>query len=311
MEVREGRPVAAPQTFVRWGALFGGFVVLTGIGWLLTMLGVALGFTIADASDTEALGAGFGVGTALWFVLSWVVAYFLGALVTSRLAATADRDVGMLHGLTLWGLGSTVSVLFAFGLLGGGDTTASSSTKGVTQGLGAAPVALAMATSDDFDGAISELGAADVEVPPFVENAAQRIAATVKREAVQILAAESSMSKQEAREALGDLDAELLRSVAGALIDGEPERAKDIIAANTALGDAQIDSLIAKADEKVSNRIDEVQEQLLAAAEAASTYVSSALWAVFVACAAALAAAIGGGIFGATSTREHHVTTAA
>src|SRR5688572_18819005 len=47
---------------ISWGAVFAGLFFVITASWLLFLLGSAIGVGIADASDLEAMGKGFGVG---------------------------------------------------------------------------------------------------------------------------------------------------------------------------------------------------------------------------------------------------------
>jgi len=77
------------------------------------LLGLALGVSIADATEGGAIGEGLGIGALIWMLISSLIAYFLGSLRAARLAGKTDRTVGMLHGLTLWGVATTLLVVFS------------------------------------------------------------------------------------------------------------------------------------------------------------------------------------------------------
>ncbi len=283
-----------PRSPIRWGALFGGLVVLTALGWLLMLLGSALGFTIADSTDLEAMGDGLGLGTTLWMVVSWLIAYFVGALVTARLAGSPESDVGMLHGLTLWGLASTVAL--ALGTVGVTGLLSSGTTV-IQQGSSAAQSAAVASTllgGGDVDLESGELG-------PLVRQASRRVEVVIKREASELLAAEFEGSEAEFAKAIEQLDTDTLREAASEMIAGRPEGAKDVVARDTSLSEAQIDTLVASASRKVEQQVNELRAEVAAAAETAADYVETVLWIAFLAGAVALAACLGGGVLGACS----------
>src|SRR3569832_569620 len=47
---------------ISWGAIIAGLFFVITASWLLFLLGSAIGVSIADASDMEAIGKGFGLG---------------------------------------------------------------------------------------------------------------------------------------------------------------------------------------------------------------------------------------------------------
>src|SRR3569623_815925 len=99
------------RSLVSWGAIIAGLFFVITVSWLLFLLGSAVGISIADASDMEAIGKGFGLGAAIWIVLRGVVSFFLGSWVAARLSGRHDDNVGMLHGLTLWSVATVVMLV--------------------------------------------------------------------------------------------------------------------------------------------------------------------------------------------------------
>jgi hypothetical protein len=69
-------------------------------------------------ADNLAAGArGIGLGIAIWIILTWAVAIFLGGMFASWFDARADQTVGALHGVCVWGLAITVSALVLSGVV--------------------------------------------------------------------------------------------------------------------------------------------------------------------------------------------------
>ncbi|MCA1764784.1 MAG: hypothetical protein LC633_00760 [Desulfobulbaceae bacterium] len=84
---------------VSWGAIVAGAFLTLATAWLMTLLGMAIGVSILDASEAAAMGTGFTIWTGLWMLLTALVAFFVGALLTARLARSADQMNGLLHGI--------------------------------------------------------------------------------------------------------------------------------------------------------------------------------------------------------------------
>ena len=90
---------------MNWGAIFGGWLVGTGIASLIYVGGLAVGFHRFDPYDAAATGA------AIWIILTWAVSLFIGGMFASWFDGKADQTVGTLHGITVWGLSVTASGL--------------------------------------------------------------------------------------------------------------------------------------------------------------------------------------------------------
>ena len=101
---------------LNWSAIFAGWVVATGVAWLLYVLGLAVGFSSVDLSHAESMTRAWGVGTRTWLVLTAAVSLFMGALFASWIDGKANATFGLLNGIAVWGLSSTVgAVLLSLG----------------------------------------------------------------------------------------------------------------------------------------------------------------------------------------------------
>lgn len=141
---------AGPLTVYRsvplnWSAVFGGLVIATAIAWLLYVLGLAVGFSSVDLSHAESMTRAWGVGTRAWLVLTSAVALFMGGLFASWIDGKAHPTFGLLNGIAVWGLSTTVGALllslgFANALQGGAALlkTNSSTPSSITRQLDAA-----------------------------------------------------------------------------------------------------------------------------------------------------------------------------
>lgn len=116
------RPAVIEHTGFRlsWGAIFAGFIVATMIQIVLSLLGVAIGFTTWDVGDPA---RDLGMGLGIWIAISALIALFVGGLTTGRLAGVLTKGDGALHGIVMWGLAGLVNLwLLASGagfLMGG------------------------------------------------------------------------------------------------------------------------------------------------------------------------------------------------
>ena len=104
----DGHDVATRTGFrMSWGAVFAGLVIATALQLVLSTLGAAIGLAAFDPGSSA---KAFGVGTALWAVLSLLLSLFLGGSTTGRLAGRLSRTDAFLHGALLWALSTLLTI---------------------------------------------------------------------------------------------------------------------------------------------------------------------------------------------------------
>jgi hypothetical protein len=102
---------------MRWGAIFAGWFVATGIAGLLYVFGVAVGFSAFDPRNTELAARGASSGAVVWMILTWGAALWIGGMVASWFDGRNDTEMGVVRGLTVWGLAITATgLLLATGI---------------------------------------------------------------------------------------------------------------------------------------------------------------------------------------------------
>lgn len=118
------------QPQMRWSAVFAGTALAVGLWILLQALGMGLGLSAVDTDDAGSL-KGVGIGTGIWSLIAPLIAVFLGAMLTGRLAGTRDRKVGAMHGSVTWALATAIGLWAVV-------TLVSTMVNGVTRAGGAA-----------------------------------------------------------------------------------------------------------------------------------------------------------------------------
>jgi hypothetical protein len=295
-------PVVGVHSYagVRWSAITAGWVVATGVATLMYVAGLAFGFSVFDPYNAAPSAKGIGIGTAIWIVLTWIVSLFLGGMFASWFDGKADQTVGTLHGVAVWGLAITASiVLVALGatqaLQGGAAVaTAGAAAIGATQ-RGAAVHAPAAPEED----ALTALQA-QVLLRVAQKSANDRITGSTPASGGQPAtepqpAPASQASAAGIRRASERPDAQTMGLVAKALYRGDTEAAKALLAANTSLSQPQIDQAV----RDVSPQIEKAKSDVKAATETAARYTARAMWLVFLSVLLALIAAAAGGWLGA------------
>lgn len=289
---------------ISWGAVFAGLFFVITASWLLFLLGSAIGVGIADASNLEAMGTGFGVGAAVWLIVTTVIVYFLGGWLAARLDGNPDKGNGLLHGLVVWSaVGVLILLLGSWGvsnimqtgqaLLGG----AASAARTAAQGAGAAGSQAAQNGA-----AVADSGLL-TEIQEMIRQRAVEAAAQAGAEAAsEAQGGQPAPTQNELEQAIQNMDAQTLTQVARQLIAGDTEGAKSAVAANTNLSQEQIDTLINGVSQSVNERVGQARQQISETVEKASAYTQGVIWTMFFSSLLGLGGALFGGALGARKT---------
>ena len=102
-------PLTARISRVNWGAILAGGLTALAISLLLNLLGTGIGFASIDPMEESNPLAGLGVGTAIWWTLSNLVALLAGGWIAGRTSGFPNKVDGGIHGFLAWGFYATVS----------------------------------------------------------------------------------------------------------------------------------------------------------------------------------------------------------
>jgi hypothetical protein len=244
-------------SLLSWGAVLAGLVLVVASSWLMFLLGSAIGVSIADVTDMEAVGDGLSIWAIVWLLLTSLIAFFLGGLLTARLTGKHDHTVGMLHGITLWSVATVLAIFLGYVGVSGLIQTGQSLVKGAVSAgssVGSALVAGA--------GAAGEAGETLANSSLMTDVQAQ-----LKRKASEILsksgatAGAADVSQQDVSQAIGEVDSETMKTVATRLLSGDTEGAKQAFTGNTNLSAEQLESLVTGISSDLQQRIQQAQGQ--------------------------------------------------
>ena len=97
------RPLRRPYfSAIRWGAIIAGVVSGTASYLLLSLLGIAVGWTAVDPQSAEPVG-NVPLATGIWTGISMLVAAYIGGYVAGHMSGLSRVMDGMLHGFVAWG----------------------------------------------------------------------------------------------------------------------------------------------------------------------------------------------------------------
>ena len=196
-----------PARHVSWGAVFAGMVIAIVVQLVLGLLGAGVGLGAFDPLGYSSPDASaYGIGAALWWAASSIVALFLGGWVAGHLCGSLEKTDAVLHGLLTWGLATIVTVYLIASMV---STVVRGGAAIVGQAADAAPGRVTAAAAPAIDAVRSTLPAAS-QAP--AATAQQR--ADAEARARRIAGDAASASSQGALAAAAAL---ALGAIAGAL----------------------------------------------------------------------------------------------
>ncbi|MGD9966786.1 MAG: hypothetical protein AB7T59_09715 [Hyphomonadaceae bacterium] len=157
-----GRHYAHP--LIQWTTIIAGTVAAIAIGFLLNVLGLAIGASAFNPFEIDRQGQTISIGGGLYVMFAQLVAFQLGAFIATRGSRYPDHFGGLLTGFLVWALAVAFAVslaTFAAGALSSGDAIPSGVAETIgelsdaTDGQGANPGDLA--TAEDTADAIAGL----------------------------------------------------------------------------------------------------------------------------------------------------------
>lgn len=270
--------VNAALNKISWGAVFAGMVLALAVQFLLNLLGVGIGAAVIDPATTDNPDPStFSIAGGLWFVVSGIVAAFVGGYVASRVSGRPSKATGSYHGLTSWAV-TTLVVLYLLTtsvgtLVGGAFSGLSSIIGGVGKTAATVTTAAAPAVATSVD------PIADIERQ--VRNATGGNDPAALRDAA-VAAVRAAVTGDEAT-------AEEARN-----------RAADAIAKAQNIPVDQARTQVQQYEESYKASVERAKQQATEAADTAATVVSSGALLGFVSLVLGAVAAWFGGASGTT-----------
>jgi len=265
---------------VSWGAVFAGVMIVLAVQLLLSMLGLGIGLSTVNPSEGGTPNVdSLGIGAAVWWVISYLLALLAGGYVAARLAPSRLTFDGALHGILTWAF----ALLLTFYLL----------TTAIGGVIGSA-----------FSAVGSALSAAEQMVKDAVPQAAQAAGVTpdvMQQGATALINAQStstdpkSLSREQAQQ---EIAANLPKLATGG---DQAQQAHDrivaVMAAQLNIAPAEANQRLDKIQSQVAQTTDEVKDKAKQAADKTASGLSKASMTAFVSLLlGAPASAIGGSL---------------
>jgi hypothetical protein len=148
-----GRHYAHP--LIQWPSIIAGVIAAIAIGFLLNVLGLAIGATAFNPFEINRQDETLSIGGGLYAIFAQLVALQIGAYIAARGARYPDHFGGLLTGFMVWAAAVFVAVILAT-LTTAAATSGDALTSGVAETVGE------LSDATDAQGAsIGELGTAE------------------------------------------------------------------------------------------------------------------------------------------------------
>ncbi len=108
--VIENQHGAIVRSRIDWGAIWAGVFAFVAIWSVFGVLGTAI-FASAASPNAARPVSGMGWGMSIWAIVLTIIAMYVGGRVTGDLATIVNRRDGILHGLAMFGLSVTATLV--------------------------------------------------------------------------------------------------------------------------------------------------------------------------------------------------------
>lgn len=123
------------HSLIDWPSIIAGAVVAIAVGFLLNMLGLAIGASAFNPFEIDRQDEAISIGGGVYAIFAQLVALQLGAYVASRSARYPDHFGGALTGFMVWSFAVFVAVVLAV-LTAAAASSGDSIPAGVAQTVG-------------------------------------------------------------------------------------------------------------------------------------------------------------------------------
>src|SRR5215475_3606826 len=106
-----GRHYAHP--LIQWSTIIAGAVAAIAVGFLLNVLGLAIGASAFNPYEINSQDETISIGGGLYVIFAQYVAFQIGGYIATRGARFPDHFGGLLNGFMVWALAVFIAVSFA------------------------------------------------------------------------------------------------------------------------------------------------------------------------------------------------------
>ncbi len=95
---------AVPRKGVSWSAIFAGTLTVLSVMLVLNLVGLSIGLGSIEPTEESRPLSGLGTGSLIWWVVSGLIALFLGGFVAARVGVSFSNKSGIVQGIMTWAL---------------------------------------------------------------------------------------------------------------------------------------------------------------------------------------------------------------
>ena len=100
---------AVPRKGVSWRAILAGVVTILSVMLILNLIGIAIGLGSIEPTEESNPLSGLGTGTLIWWIVSNLLALFIGGFVAARVGVSFSNKSGIIQGIMTWALYTIIS----------------------------------------------------------------------------------------------------------------------------------------------------------------------------------------------------------
>lgn len=308
-----------PKAYIKrisWGAIFAGAIIVLVIQVTLTVIGLAIGLETVDPAVEQDPTAGLATGSMIWWIITGLIALFIGGWATSRLSVAWTRTGGVLHAIVMWGL---VELLFIYlltsaigSIIGGAFSLVESSMSAVSQMLPemSAPGGQAADGVDvqwqqiqqDVQQILRQTGKSEL-TPQQLQQEAEQAQQTIEQAAGEAL----TQPQQAYEEIMQALD-KLLRQAEDVISEVDRRAVVNVLVKRTDMTEQEAQQVVdrwiqtyRKSAQEIQQEAKQLKKQVVQTAEeageaAADIGAEAAWWSALMLVLGACAAAVGGAL---------------
>ncbi|QLE02837.1 hypothetical protein HX109_15150 [Galbibacter sp. BG1] len=264
---------------ISWGAVISGALTTIAIMFLFNLLGIGIGFASIDPLQESEPLEGLGIGTAIWWIVSNLLALFAGGWVAGRMAGYPSPIDGALHGFIAWTVYALVSVIFVGSAVGSAISGVASATSQIFGGGDTKEVVVNLkklqnqnkkettTTYNEVKEEVLQLMQAGERYNLLPENTSEEARSTIQNSKSEVRESLRQLNLEEkVSEFFNDLNFDLDKngnldiSVEGDKDYFEKEEIKDYLTENTDLTEAEINGVITKWERKLDKAAERAEE---------------------------------------------------
>lgn len=100
---------AVPRKGISWRAIFAGTLTVLSVSLILNLIGLAIGLGSIEPTEESNPLSGIGTGALIWWIVSNLIALFLGGFVAARVGVSFHSKSGVIQGIMTWALYTFIS----------------------------------------------------------------------------------------------------------------------------------------------------------------------------------------------------------